>query len=132
MSYWRKLLIVVLLALSLPVQSFAAISMKCVPAHANAGEAPAQHVMHDMAEHDPGIHGMAVADDGQPHASRNADHAHLCSTCASCCVGAALPAVAVVATAMAATRIITRVPPSDAAVSFLTDGIERPPRTALV
>jgi hypothetical protein len=49
MSYWRKLFLVVLLALSLPVQSFAAVSMKCESSqiggeevstlHENAGEA---------------------------------------------------------------------------------------------
>lgn len=135
MSYWRKFLVVVLLALSLPVQSFAAISMKCVPTHADAGEAPVRHVVHAMAEHDHGFHGVAFADDDHRHAPRSAHHAHhahLCSTCASCCVGAALPAVSVVATALVGTRVITRIPPSAAAVSFLTGGIERPPRITLV
>ena len=33
MSCWRKFLIVLLLVLSLPVQSFAAVSMKCESSH---------------------------------------------------------------------------------------------------
>jgi hypothetical protein len=133
MSYWRKLLIVVLLALSLPVQSFAAVSMKCVPTHADGGDAPARHVVHDIAEqHDHGIHEVALAEDGHHHDSRGAHHAHSCSTCASCCFGAALPAVSVVATPPDTTHVITRIPPSAAVASFLTGGIERPPRTTLV
>jgi hypothetical protein len=42
MSYWRKLFLVVLLALSLPVQSFAAVSMKCESSQIG-GEGGAMH-----------------------------------------------------------------------------------------
>lgn len=131
MSYWRKLIIVVLLALSLPVQSFAAVSMKCVPARANAGEAPPLHAMHDMSGHHHDMLEVALADDHHPHDHGGSHHAHPCSTCASCC-GAALPAVSVVVATSDVTRVVTRIPPSAGVVSFLTDGIERPPRSPLV
>lgn len=39
MSYWRKLILVLLLMLSLPVQSFAAVSMICAPSEAADDEA---------------------------------------------------------------------------------------------
>jgi hypothetical protein len=132
MSYWRKLLIVVLLALSLPVQSFAAVSMKCVPTRADSGEPPARHVVHDMTTGHHELHGMALADAGHPHDHGGVHHAHSCSTCASCCFGAALPAVAVIPAALDTTHVITRIPPSAAVASFLTGGIERPPRSPLV
>ena len=41
MSYWRKFILVVLLALSLPIQSFATVSMQCAGAAVpHAEEAP--------------------------------------------------------------------------------------------
>ncbi|MGN6652615.1 hypothetical protein [Trinickia sp.] len=133
MAYWRKLFIVVLLALSLPVQSFAAVSMKCVSAHANAAKTPALHAGHDMSEHHHhDMHRVALAGDGHPPHHGDSHHAHSCSTCASCCFGTALPAVPVVAASLNAMRVITRIPPSAGVVSFLTDGIERPPRNTLV
>ena len=42
MSYWRKLFIVVPLVLSLPVQSFAAVSMKCGSSH-SVRDVPSAH-----------------------------------------------------------------------------------------
>ncbi len=44
MSYWRTFLVVVLLALSLPMQSFAAVSMQCAGA-AVPHEEKAPHAM---------------------------------------------------------------------------------------
>jgi hypothetical protein len=132
MSYWRKLLIVVLLALSLPVQSFAAVSMKCVPARASVGELPVRHAGYEMSGHHHGMHAMVVADDGHHHDHGRSHHVHSCSTCASCCFGSALPATPIVAATPDATRFVTSIPPSAGVVSFLTDGIERPPRYSLV
>ena len=133
MSYWRKLFIVVLLALSLPVQSFAAISMKCVAAHADAGEGATQHAEQAASEHHHEMHGVAFADDDHPHHYHgNAHHAHSCSTCASCCFGTGLPAVPVVAVSTDATRVAIPLPSSAGVVSLLTDGFERPPRCLLV
>jgi len=133
MSYWRKLFIVVLLALSLPVQSFAAISMKCVASHAKARETPIGHAEQRMSEHHHDMHGTAIAaDDHHTHHHGGGHHAHSCSTCAACCFGTGLPAVPAVVVSSGATRVTTSIPPSAGVVSFLTDGIERPPRHTLV
>ncbi|PTB20546.1 hypothetical protein C9I57_11955 [Trinickia symbiotica] len=132
MSYWRKLLIVVLLVLSLPVQSFAAISMKCVAAHAERTEASPQHVAHVEAAHHHAMHGAAIAHNDRHHDHGDAHHPHSCSICASCCFGTALPAVPVVSVSTNATGAAASFPPSVGDVSFVTDGIERPPRPFLV
>ncbi|AQQ48154.1 hypothetical protein A8F72_08665 [Burkholderia cenocepacia] len=133
MSYWRKLFIVVLLALSLPVQSFAAISMKCAAAHAEAGEGATPHAEQATPAHHHEMHGVALADDDHPpHRHGSGRHAHSCSTCASCCFGTGLPAVPAIAVSTDATRVAIPLPSSAGVVSFLTDGIERPPRYLLV
>ncbi|WP_081074147.1 hypothetical protein [Burkholderia diffusa] len=133
MSYWRKLFIVVLLALSLPVQSFAAISMKCVASHAEAGEIRILHAEQRASEHHHDMHGMALAASDH-HAPQHGDghHAHSCSTCATCCFGTGFPAVPAVVVSSDAISITASIPPSAGVVSFLTDGIERPPRYTLV
>jgi hypothetical protein len=129
MSYWRKLFLVVLLALSLPVQSFAAASMKCVPSHFGGDGASAQHVDLDESTHLHHMRGVTMAD-GVHHG--DAKHAASCSACASCCSGAALPVVPIVVSAADAVHLAVPSPPSVRVASFLTDGIERPPRTSLV
>lgn len=134
MSYWRRLFLVVLLILSLPVQSYAAASMKCTAelSDASAHAAAAMYAEHDAPEHH---HDMAMmtAALGEPHhEGGHAAHPHACSTCASCCFGAALPAGSVVAVPMVNSLVAIRIPPSAGVVSFLTGGIERPPRHFLV
>jgi hypothetical protein len=140
MSYWRKLFLVVLLALSLPVQSFAAVSMKCESSrvggegvsmsHENAGEATHQHdhaaMMADSGNDIAGAHSQNHSHAGGAH------HAHACSTCASCCFGSGLPAASLAAISADAVHFAVPLAPSVRVVSFLTDGIERPPRIALV
>jgi hypothetical protein len=133
MSYWHKLFLVVLLALSLPVQSYAAVSMKCVAALSEAGKgATSQGEPHGMSAHAHEMH-RAAFESGEhlAHGSPQS-HLHACSTCASCCVGAGLLAVPVVATPRVDTLVMTLVPPSARVASFLTGGIERPPRAFLV
>ncbi|ADG19527.1 conserved hypothetical protein [Paraburkholderia atlantica] len=130
MSYWRKIILVVLLTLSLPVQSFATVSMICAASEAVGDDTTAPHVHrgdsvdgHALVSDDDGHHG---------HDHTGVHHAHGCLTCASCCVGAAIP---VVPAASAWTdQAHFPVPPSPAArvASFLTSGIERPPRLILV
>ncbi|WP_308112568.1 MULTISPECIES: hypothetical protein [Paraburkholderia] len=140
MSYWRKLFLVVLLALSLPVQSFAAVSMKCESSHVggegvsmlheNAGEATHQHdhaaMMADSANDIAGAHSQNDSHPGGAH------HAHACSTCASCCFGGGLPVAPVAAISADAVHFAVPLAPSVRVASFLTDGIERPPRISLV
>ncbi|WP_343726358.1 hypothetical protein [Burkholderia seminalis] len=110
MSYWRKFLVVVLLALSLTIQSFAAVSMQCAGVAVMPAEA-APHAQEGRHDHD-----------------GHARHASSCSACVSCCFGTgmsgagAVPAVTSVGVAIAAP------PPSAGGVSFLTGGIDRPPR----
>ncbi|RQR63239.1 hypothetical protein DIE07_05995 [Burkholderia sp. Bp9002] len=125
MSYWRKFLIVVLLALSLPVQSFAAAAMSC----AAAGDLSARHSEAAGSAH---LHDMR-GDRGHTHhaAPGDAGHAQTCQACASCCVGTGL-ALPDVAAAAHTACIHGFIPPPTAAASFLTGGIERPPRGALV
>ncbi|KVE31202.1 hypothetical protein WS68_16855 [Burkholderia sp. TSV86] len=133
MSYWRKFFIVVLLALSLPVQSFAAVSMKCVTSHAEAGETPIVHAEQRMSEHHHDMRATALAaDDHHTRHHGGGHHAHSCATCEACCFGTGLPAVPAVVISSDATRVVTSIPPCAGVVSFLTDGIERPPRYALI
>nr|WP_246257918.1 hypothetical protein [Pararobbsia alpina] len=129
MPYWRKLFVIVLLALSLPAQSLAAATMKCGSSHFGRDVASAQHADVNESTHLHHMHGVTMAD-GVHHG--DAHPAHACSTCASCCFGAALPVVLTVVTSADSVHFAVPSPPSVRVASFLTDGIERPPRISLV
>ncbi|MEX3959367.1 hypothetical protein [Trinickia sp. EG282A] len=130
MSYWRKVFLVVLLALSLPVQSFAAVSMICATQDALGDEATADH-LHQSEPADG--HAVIAADDGhRSHHHNGGHHVHACLTCASCCVGAALPVVPSVSASAEQIQFSAPLPPDAGVVLFLTGGIERPPRSILV
>ncbi|ERJ37552.1 hypothetical protein L810_8069 [Burkholderia sp. AU4i] len=118
MSYWRKFLVVVLLALSLPIQSFATVSMQCE----RVAIAPMEAASHTMA----------AAQDGHHDADSHARHAPACSACVSCCVGAGMPGAPAVPAAAGVRAAIVSPPPAAGVVSFLTGGIDRPPRRLLV
>ncbi|CAG9195540.1 hypothetical protein BCAR13_1140039 [Paraburkholderia caribensis] len=130
MSYWRKLFLVVLLALSLPVQSFAAVSMVCAPSEGAGDESATRHLGQSgpMDEHAV----VADVDDHDGHDHNGGHHAHACLTCASCCVGAALPAVSAVSASTDLTHFSVSMPADAGVALFLTGGIERPPRSILV
>jgi hypothetical protein len=129
MSSWRKLFIVVLLALSLPVQSFAAISMKCVASQTEEGEVPVRQMEQTVKVRHHDLHEMALAGgEYAHHHDGDACHAHTCSTCDSCCSGPGLPVVPRAEASPATTLVAVAIPPSAGVVAFLTDGIERPPR----
>ena len=132
MSYCRKLLIVVLLILSLPVQSYAAVLMTCAAEPADAGHSVASHLNLDagVAEHHHEMRQIASA--GGEHRHDGSRHPHACSSCVSCCLGAGLPSALAVAVPAANLRVAIRIPSSVGVVSFLTGGIERPPRKLLV
>lgn len=130
MTYWRKFLIVVLLALSLPAQSFAAVSIKC--AIADAAEPPLGYAGHDLFADEPASYGALAQAADHDRRPCESCHAHACSTCASCCIAIALPVDPTLAITPDATRVIPPIPPSAGIVSFLTGGIERPPRHAPV
>ncbi|WP_326489892.1 hypothetical protein [Paraburkholderia sp. HP33-1] len=75
-----------------------------------------------------------VADDGdhQGHHHHGGHHDHACVTCASCCVGAVPPVVPAFFAAADPAQFPVPLPPAASVVSFLTGGIERPPRSILV
>ncbi|WP_322084702.1 hypothetical protein [Burkholderia sp. BCC1972] len=116
MSFWRKFLLVVLLALSLPIQSFAAASMPC--AGAGAGAVPVEEAPNAMPAAQAGHH------DHDGHAR----HASSCPACVSCCFGTGMSGAPVVPAAADVSVAIISQPPSVVVVSFLTGGIDRPPR----
>jgi hypothetical protein len=133
MSYWRRLFLIVLLALSLPVQSFAAVSMNCEPSHFGEDGASVQHAALDESTH-LHMHGVTMAD-GLHHSHYQGDdahHVHSCPACAACCFGMALPAGPSALSAPDSVHLSVLLPPSVRVASFLTDGIERPPRLSLV
>lgn len=120
----RVALMWVLLA-ALPLQGFAAASMLgCGPNHHRASvTAPTE--------------AAAPGSDAVHHHTASGDHDHAdkagskCSVCAACCVGAALPAAALVFAAAAPPEVPTTLLWMGA-VGFLTDGPDRPPRSLLV
>lgn len=140
MSCWRKLFIVMLLVLSLPVQSFAALSMKCESSHSVGDGAPVRHEhAGSMAQHHDHA-GMQTAQ-ADPVAGvhlqhRNPasgeHHVHACSICASCCFGGALPITRAASLSANPVQFAVPLSPAVRAVSFLTGGVERPPRISLV
>lgn len=123
MSYWRKFILVVLLALSLPIQSFATVSMRgagAVVAAPHAGNAVSAHVAaasHAMS----GAHGGHAQDD-------HARHASSCSACGACCFGTGVSEVSAVSVPAGVGIAVASSRPSSIVVSFLTGGIDRPPR----
>lgn len=132
MAYWRKLLLLVLLVLSVPLQSLAAVSAFCATAEdGHAGVAPLSVHVHLSA---PADDHAVMADHDDGHGRRHHDAgrgAHPCPTCASCCTGAALPTMAAVFAPDAAARCALPLPPDAGVASFLTGRIERPPRPVL-
>ncbi|WP_175876775.1 hypothetical protein [Burkholderia sp. BCC0097] len=114
MSYWRTFLVVVLLALSLSIPSLAAVSMQC------AGAA--------VPQEETASHAMAAAQDGQHDHGDHARHASSCAACVSCCFGTGMSSAAAVPAAASVGVTIVAPPRSAGGVSFLTGGIDRPPR----
>ena len=131
MSYWRKLFLVVLLALSLPVQSFAAVSMICASSEVADDEASTSPHHHQPGAAD-GHAVVADSNDHEGHHHNGGHHVHACPTCASCCVGAALPVAPTVSASADLIHFSVPLPPNAGVVLFLTSGIERPPRSILV
>ncbi|MGF6651852.1 hypothetical protein OKW34_002414 [Paraburkholderia youngii] len=130
MSYWRKFILVVLLALSLPVQSFAAVSMICAASETVDDEATTHHV--HLANPVDGHALVSDVDGHHGHDHSGVHHPHGCLTCASCCVAAAIPVVPAVSASADLLNFPVPLPPAARVASFLTGGIERPPRLILV
>ncbi|MET3821921.1 hypothetical protein ACVK00_000824 [Burkholderia sp. PvR073] len=122
MSYWRKFILVVLLALSLPIQSFATVSMQCAGAVAPHAEDGAS------ADHPAAARAMPSAQGGEHAHEDHARHASSCSSCGACCFGTGMADASAVSVASGIGIAIVSFAPSPVVVSFLTGGIERPPR----
>ncbi|EMN1926172.1 hypothetical protein RVV18_000531 [Burkholderia ambifaria] len=124
MSYWRKFILVVLLALSLPIQSFATVSMQC------AGPVAAVPHAEDRmsADHPAASRAMPSAQGGEHAHVDHARHASACSSCGACCIGTGIADPYAASAASGIGIAFVAVAPSPVVVSFLTGGIERPPR----
>jgi hypothetical protein len=132
MSYWRKLFVIVLLLLSLPVQSFAAISMQCGSPHAAGRVASVQRAdMVGVGHVHPQLRTASVNDSAHEHHHGDGRCSDACSTCLSCCPGAGAPLAAAVPESVDTIRASAPRPAPAGPIRFLTDGIERPPRVPL-
>jgi len=132
MSYWRKFLVVVLLALSLPIQSFATVSMACAGAVAVVAM---PHAEDGARADDPAAtRAMSNVHGGQHRHAHDdhARHAQPCSACGSCCLGTGMADLPAVSVASGIGISFVSFAPTPVVVSFLTGGIDRPPRPHLV
>jgi hypothetical protein len=136
-------LLIWLMALALPIQAVAAAGMQhCGVAHRlmQLGSAAAvaldvhDHV-HEAVPHQHDDAGLDVemsagdpSDEG-PNSTALGDD-YTCSACATCCSAAALPAGLVRLPAPSVEARSAALPATDI-LSFMPDGIERPPRTFL-
>lgn len=137
MSFWRRFLVVVLLVLSQPAQLLAAVQMKDWPgttAHMQAMDDAAPTCGAGMHAH----HMHADADETMPSACRPTKstvhdmRAHACGSYGACCADPSVPHAAVAASPATLVRIVVLPHEPVAVASFLTGGIERPPRFPLV
>ena len=137
-----------LVALSVPVQGFAAVTMGgCGPGH--HGElAPSQNVVGDeLAQDTNAFLPTAMAGEAESHSDDSAaPHDHVnsvkahggvlelvkgnCSPCAACCVVAGPPAASIRFETVPPVGFIVQSIHSGISL-FLTDGLERPPRVSL-
>jgi hypothetical protein len=130
--------VVWLLALALPVQGLASATMlHCEQGHKNAAPHASHHPCESAApaHHEDGVQVVASEAATAPiaaHGDASVDgvkaRAHKCSACAACDVGATLPSAALtlpVPTAKAAAATLSEV----VHATFLTAGLERPPRS---
>lgn len=133
-----------LLLLALPLQGVAAATMLgCGPNHHRntegagaAGVHQHQHAGHDGHSHDlPASDVESAAADvaGDPGTSSHAldkGAKSKCSVCAACCIGAALPAAALLFARFDTVESPAALTPASH-VGFFTDGPDRPPRISL-
>lgn len=140
MQVWLRLLIVWFIAIALPVQGMAGLTMAhCAPSHERMGAA-AQVIAHQHADQDAGVahhHNGDTADDAKaaqdPVKSDKMSNLaqYKCSSCASCCAGSALPsAMPRIPQVAAAPAVFAEEMVSVDA--FASDGPDRPPRNHLV
>ena len=146
MQIWLRLLIVWFVAIALPVQGIAGVTMAhCGQSHERMGAATEatqhRHAAHDAGaadHHDadlsdgagPADHAAATQPEAQPGTLSDLGQ-YKCSSCASCCAGSALPsAMPRLPEPTAAPAVFTEVMVTVDA--FASDGPDRPPRIPLV
>jgi hypothetical protein len=123
-----KLWLMLIIALALPVQGFAAATMfHCASA---MGQASAAAGGHDHSRHSHAGANDASMHQAQGKADLNPGQSPACSACASCCTAAALPAAPIPIASTDAPSSYAR-PMAPAIAAFLTGGPERPPRLLL-
>lgn len=124
-----RLFLLWLLAVALPMQGAAAAAML----HCSQAQGAGQVATQAHAHHHDHAALQGHADAGHARFATPDDHAAGktgCSACASCCHALALPAPAIVLPAQEPAFTPFALP-AHAAVVFLTDGPERPPRALL-
>lgn len=140
-SLWR-LLLLVLLAVALPVQAFAAAgAVHCARMHERMHAAAVrasqdQHAHHGTAgaHHDMSADGLSTGHASASPAGEPEEgsplHAFKCSACAACCVAMGLPAATL---RLPSAPVAAERPslPAIAIAAFVTGGLDRPPRTDL-
>lgn len=146
MRAWLRVLTVWFIAVALPVQGIAGVSMAHCGASHERMESALDVARHHAAEHDAGTAHHHDAD--TPHADDRPDAGaddstqaqpgkrsdlsqFKCSACAACCAGSALPSASPRLPEPAAAGVVF----ADAGVTvdaFASDGPDRPPRSLLV
>ena len=146
MNKFIKILAVWILVFALPVQGFAAATMmNCEQSHSHEAKSVAEghsHAMH--SGHDEGVsHEAAVhedvadaadaADNHATHHSSSTKHAcSHCGTCTVCCTSTAIVGSSLRVPAQFDDRKVNLAYTAAQFTSFISAGIERPPRFILV
>ena len=128
-----RLLLLWLMAVALPLQGFAAAGAQhCVPMHERMQVVEAHDLGHGDHHHAAAVDADAQAEplDHPVPESPAKTGAFKCSACAACCVALGLPASATELPGQPAGGLQPLAPKATEA-AFLTDGLERPPRTVL-
>jgi hypothetical protein len=148
MQVWLRFLIVWFIAIALPAQGMAGVTMAhCGQSHDRMGAATEashhRHAAHDAStahQHDAdiadGADGADQVDDTMTAQAKEQPGKlsdlgqYKCSSCASCCAGAALPSA--MPRALEVTAALALVTEKITVDAFASDGPDRPPRIYLV
>jgi hypothetical protein len=125
-----RLWLLVLIAVLLPIRGAVAAAMPCpnesTPVHHHMGASPDHRMMgHERMADAPQHHLQA---DGHPDHG-HAGHGDKCNLCASCCTGTAMPSSLQAAFEALEPAGESFTAPATPAMSFLSDGQDRPPRS---
>jgi hypothetical protein len=135
MSRFVRIALMWLIALAVPLQGFAATSMLfCGPVHEAAAQdfhSGLDHAKHGHShDHAKVAADMHVDDTHSPSVDKSSTTK--CSLCAACCASAAMPSDVGTYTPPRGQAAMLHALNSSAPVTFLTGGLDRPPRAILV